>query len=771
MEGLAEPGTICLTAQTAALVGSDAKLRSRGPLPVKGSAEPVPVFVLDGVVPRRRGLARWPGRSPLVGRETEAAVLRSALARVADGTAQIVGVVGEAGVGKSRLCEEFAQECHAQGITVRRAAGLAHAQTVAMLPIVELFRDFFGISDGDDPAVARQKVTDWLLRLDPAFEESVALLCDFLEVPDPDRPLPPLLPEVRHRRLFELLRQASRRRSEHEVAVLLLEDLHWWDQESDNFLAGLVSLYLGTRTLLVCNFRPEYEAAWMRHSWYTRLALAPLSPGATGSLVRSLIGTDPTTADLAAQVGDLTGGNPFHVEEVLRTLVEDGTLEGESGRYRQTHPGSSLRVPASVQATVAARIDRLDPPDKDLLQTAAVIGRDIPRAVLAAVVGREPDDLEAGLNSLCDAEFLMETQAAPAAEYRFWHPLTAEVAYSSLLGERRARLHTAVAEALAEPDSRADEQATLIALHYERAGDRLGAARWEERAANRNIYRDLPQVSARLGRVLELIEGLPEEGEALAIGVRARCTLARTEMRRGRASVMRTSILEEVSRLAEKADDDAILYFVRTSQGTIALLQGDIRACGRAWFDTLPLAERLGDEVLRSTALMLRAIVTTYVGRVGDGIEYARAVEAFAAGDADLGIRSVGTSSLIRSVHWAGENLALAGCLIEARLEAGRAVRWPTTPWRQKPGSGPSPCSGGSVPWPATGRKPCCPCSPRPSPTPRTRATRPPSPSSSKVSRPRNCRPGGPTRPRRSASGGWSTYAPMGLRCLRSPAC
>jgi predicted ATPase len=270
MEAMAEPGKAYLTKATARLVEGWFDVHELGARPVKGSSEPQRIYVLGPPMPSSAD--RRAAAAPLVGRERELAVLEDALAMASEGQFQMVGVVGEAGVGKSRLCDEFARSLTERGITVRRTAGVSHGREVPLLPVLAFQRDYFGITDADDPVAARRKVADRLLALDPGLEGTLPLMCDFLEVPDPDRPVPPMAPEVRMRRIFEAIRRITARRSERETLVLIFEDLHWFDPQSEQFLERLVESYPGSRTLVVANFRPEFSARWMRHSYYPPVA-------------------------------------------------------------------------------------------------------------------------------------------------------------------------------------------------------------------------------------------------------------------------------------------------------------------------------------------------------------------------------------------------------------------------------------------------------------------------------------------------------------------
>ncbi|HEU5448526.1 MAG TPA: AAA family ATPase, partial [Acidimicrobiia bacterium] len=393
---------------------------------MKGVGAPLQVFALGS--PVASSLRRTVGASRLVGRGEELAVLDVAVNMACEGQFQVVGVVGEAGVGKSRLCDEFARSVGERGITVRRAVGVSHGKEVPLLPMLAFQREYFGIGDGDDAPAARQKVTDRLLELDPGLEDTLPLLFDFLEVPDPDRPVPAMAPEVRMRRLFDAVRRITVRRSERETLVLVFEDLHWFDPQSEAFLERLIESYPGSRTLVVTNFRPEFSARWMRHSYYRQLPLSPLPEQAIGELLGGLLGVDLSMAPLVSFILERTGGNPFFVEEVVRGLIEDGTLAGGPGNYRLTRSLHEIRVPPSVQAVLAARIDRLPIEQKALLETASVIGRTFDRVVLSRVKAIPADELDDALSALCGAELLQDAGGDPSREYRYWHPLTQEVA-------------------------------------------------------------------------------------------------------------------------------------------------------------------------------------------------------------------------------------------------------------------------------------------------------------------------------------------------------
>jgi len=665
MESLAEPGQAYLTGHTARLVEGWFRLKALGPLAVKGSRQPVEVFVLDGPAPSTGGnwVARTPGAAQLlVGRARELAVLDDALMAAAEGRAQLVGVVGEAGVGKSRVCEEFARAAASRGMTVRHTTGVSHGQEVPLLPILALLRNYFGITQADVPDYVRKKVAGRLLELDSGLADDLPLLFDFLEVPEPGGAPPATAPEVRMRRIFEVLRRMTQRGSERDVLVLIVEDLHWFDPQSLAFLERLVESYPGTRTMVVTNFRPGFTASWMRHSYYRQLPLGPLADDDVGQLLANLLGTDPSLAPLAGFVLERTGGNPFFVEEIVRALIEDGTLAGGRGPFLLTRPLAEVRLPPSVQAVLAARIDRLAPEHKRTLQTAAVIGRTFPRSVLAEVMG-PAGDLDDTLSALCGAELVQEAGHDPVVEYRFWHPLTQEVAYGSLLAERRGPLHAAVARALtnADPD-RLDERAALIAAHFGHAGAHLEAARWEERAAVWVSRRDMGEALRRWQVVLDRLAAAPETGDGLRLGVRARTQLIRIGARAGLLPEQTRNFYREGKERAERLADGELLTMVEFSRGLELFVRGELGQAWTTFLEAARLAEATGDLTLQ-VITCIPSLVATSVGPISEGLRLADRLEALTAGDPEIGARYLGYSPLVRTLLYRAQLIATAGAV------------------------------------------------------------------------------------------------------------
>ncbi|MCA1844862.1 MAG: AAA family ATPase, partial [Actinobacteria bacterium] len=687
MEALAEPGRAYLTEHTSRLVGGYFRLRDLGGFTVKGARDPVGVSVLEGAGTLRSAydVARSRGLSRLVGRAEEMATLESALARAVAGSGQVVGVVGEPGVGKSRLCGEFVQTCQARGMTLYRAHGVSHARRLPLLPAVEFLRQVFVITDVDSAQSARKKVAGRLLLyelLDPKSEE-LPILFDFLEIPDPARPAPQMAPEARLRRLFTLLRRIILRRSERETVVILLEDLHWFDPASVEFLELLVESYPGTRTLLLTNFRPEFHAAWMRHSYYRQLPLATLDADAVRELLGELLGTHPSLGELSDDIIRRTGGNPFFVEEVVRNLIEEKTLGGGPGAYHLTRPLSDLRVPPTVQSLLSARIDRLAAGDKQVLETAAVIGRTFSEPVLRRVTGLDADELGASVRALEAAEFIQEESLYPVTEYRFWHPLTQEVAYGSLLGERRARLHAAVAGAIAELDpDRAGERAALLAQHWEAAGAPLEAARWHDRAAHRSGFSDMVDARRHWLAVIRLLAGVSPSDETRDLEMGASVRLARIAFRLGGDPSESVAMLERGRALARDRGDQTGLGMATAATGFVVLGHGRIDDSVELMAEAVRLLEAAGD--LEASAVYgLMAYPLSIRGPLGLALRHTDETAERAVAYPEMGERLFGLHWVHYNPFWRAWVLARMGRFDEAiragdeAADAGRASSVP----------------------------------------------------------------------------------------------
>ena len=631
MEQLAAADRVYLTQHTASLVEGYLALADLGEFQVRGASRPLRVHELTGVGAARGRLdvQRGRGFSRFVGRDEELRILESALERAFAGKGQVIGIVGEPGVGKSRLCHEFAERERAKGTPVYHVAGQAHAKSVPLVPVLQFLRSYFEITDQDSERAARERIAGRLLLLDKSFEDDLPLLFEFLAVPDPLRPAPRMDPEARQRQLLGLMKRLTHAQSAREPVVMLVEDLHWLDPASETFLGNRVEAVQGTRSLTVLNFRPEYRAPWMSRSYYRQIALAPLGAEATEALLADLLGSDPSLDGLAELIRERTGGNPFFIEELVLALAEAGSLQGERGAYRLAAAVKEDAVPASVQAVLAARIDRLGAREKAVLQGAAVIGKEFPQPVLERVLDLAPEDLEDALRNLIAGEFIYEQELYPESLYAFKHPLTQEVAYGSQLGERRGTVHAAVARALVEQyPERLEERAALLAQHWEAAGETLEAARWHARAAAWAGNNDPTQALHHWSRVRELADALPESAEATALGLEARISSLTYGWRLGMSQDDAQTVFNEAERTSSEAGDVRSRALLLGSYGSVrGLGDGDLREYARLTRQAIALAEESGDPALYLT-LAANAYAFHCIGEYREAVAiYDRAIE------------------------------------------------------------------------------------------------------------------------------------------------
>jgi tetratricopeptide (TPR) repeat protein len=542
MEQLAAPGSILLSAATLRLVEGLVRVNAQGPVPVKGLTEPVEVFELVGVTALRRRLqaAAVRGLTRFVGRQHELETLRQALERAGAGHGQVVALMGAAGVGKSRLVYEFVHAHHTQGWRVLESASVSYGRATPYFPVIDLLKRYCHLEDGDNTRTRRAKVTGQVLTLDETLQDALPALLALLDTLPADSPFLTLDPPQRRQRTLEALKRVVLRESQVQPLVLVFEDLHWIDSETQALLNNLVESLPTARLLLLVNYRPEYQHGWGSKTYYTQLRLDPLPAASAEAFPQALLGDDPSLAPLKQLLIARTEGNPFFLEESVRTLVETGVLVGEPGAYRLARPLDSLQVPATVQAVLAARIGRLPAEEKRLLQTAAVIGTEVPLPLLQAIAELPEAALQRGLGTLQAAEFLYETQLFPEQAYTFTHALTHEVAYGSLLQERQRALHGNIVVAIERLyQDRVADQVERLAHHA------LRGEVWDKavaycrqaggKATDRSAYQEaVAYLEQALAALPHLPEGRDTREQAIDIRLHLRTVLFPLgELRRG----------------------------------------------------------------------------------------------------------------------------------------------------------------------------------------------------------------------------------------------
>lgn len=669
MEQLAPADGIALSSATQKLVSGFFELRALGPTRVKGVQDPVEVFVLEGLGTHRTRMdtARSRGLSRFVGRGDELGTLHSVLDQALGGAGRVACVVGEPGVGKSRLCIEFVERCRAQGLAVFEAHCPAHGRAIPYLPLLELLRNLFGITEQDKPVDARQKIAGALALLDDAFADDRALVLEFLGVADPSAEALPLEADVRQGKLFAFIRRLIQLRSEAEPIVLLVDDLHWIDPGSDRFLAQIVEAVSATHTFLLVNYRPEYTADWTRKSWVLQLPVAPLGPDALAELIRDWLGNHPSVVDLSALIAERSGGNPFFAEEIVLSMIDAGHLVGSRSAYELVTPIDSVAVPTTVRAVLSARIDRLGEAEKQTLYTAAVIGKDFPKPILESAMGTSSAEFETVLSALIDAELVHERSIYPVAEYAFKHPLTHEVALNAQLSDARRERHAAVARAIeAANEERLDEYAGLLAHHWTEANDKLLAGKWSMRAAHWVGSSDPVAAKRHLMDAREHLSSLPESTERNTLLLDAYPELINMLGKGGGDPAESDEVFSEAMTLAGAVGDrqveghlEAIHAWSKTGQADWA---GALEHGRRA----IEIADAIGD--LPTQLLGRQTVTRALIWRqpLGEAIAVTDDLSAIGAGDQAADIEVLGWRPYLEALSIRAVGLGFIGRPVEA---------------------------------------------------------------------------------------------------------
>jgi class 3 adenylate cyclase/tetratricopeptide (TPR) repeat protein len=626
MEQLADPGQILLSADTLRLVEGYVDVTAVGPVPIRGLPGPIEVFRLRGPSAARTRLQAVAARglTQFVGRQREMDAIAHALAEARLGRGQLMALVGEPGVGKSRLVWEFGQSQKLEGCLTLESRSVSYGRATAYGPVRDLLRGMFGIGERDDRPTIRERVTAKVVTLDRLPEDTIpAVLNLFDALPEASlfRDLDPL---DRRQRTLEVLRRLLLRESEIQPLVLIVEDLHWIDSETQSLVDSLVESLPTARILLLVNYRPEYHHGWASKSCYGQIRVDPLPPENADEFLDAMLGHDPDLDPLKALLIDRTARNPFFLEECIRTLVETHALDGTRGAYRPKAALDAIRVPATVHAVLASRIDRLPPEEKALLQTASAIGKDFSFALLRAITDVPHADLRAGLTDLQTAEFVHESRLFPELEYTFKHTLTHEVTYGSLVQERRKALHARVAQTLEEvasdhPDDRVERLA-----HHALRGEVWAKAvpylrRAGEKMAGQSAYR---QAIGYLEQALGALAHLPETSERRAYAIDLRFDLRNALFALGELDQI-LDHLAEAKRVAEALGDRGRLGWVAAYMTHYFWRIGDHSRAVQSGKQAVAIGQEVGDLGLRTTNVVLGLAYYAMS-------DYAQAIECFA---------------------------------------------------------------------------------------------------------------------------------------------
>jgi class 3 adenylate cyclase/tetratricopeptide (TPR) repeat protein len=614
LQPLVAPGAVVLSAATYRLVRDEVWAAAYGSLKVAETATPVAVYTVQGIIQRRSGVPGHHARdlSQFVGRTRELVTLHERLAYATQGQGQVVGIVGEPGMGKSRLLYEFAQSLTGHAVTYREGHCLAYGSATPYLPVCDLLRQHCGITGADGVEAMTAKVRQAVQEAGVTSEAEPLLLLQLLDTPIETEPVAHLSPQAQRTRTFALLRQMFLHDSQRQPLILAVENGHWLDATSEEWLTTLIERLSGASMLLLVTYRPGYRPPWLEQSIATQVALPRLLPQDSLAVVQSVAQRAPLPEHLAQAIVAKAGGNPFFLEELTWAVVES------------SHRLAAPPIPETIQAVLAARIDRLPSAEKRILQAAAVIGTEVPVPLLQAVTAMPEEDLTGGLRHLQAAEFLYESRLLPELTYTFKHVLTREVAYESLTRVRRQVLHAAAGEALeALYAERRDEVVDCLAYHYASAESPEKAiaylTRFAAKAARTYAHVEAVQALQEALRHAERLSGVQQDRCLLELVLRQALSLAIL----GRYQEIQDLLLGQRQRLERLADTLlAGAYYFRLSINYGAL--GEHTHAAQYAVQAIEAGRRCQDAATLGKAYYALSHAEYMCGQPRSGVEHAR---------------------------------------------------------------------------------------------------------------------------------------------------
>lgn len=626
LEQIAQPGSVIATHQTYQLAEGFVSMRPLGPTRLKGVAEPVQIYEVTGPgdaqtrfqVAASRGLTRF------VGREVELEQLRRVQQLAGQGNGQVAAIVGEAGVGKSRLVREFIHSPNTADWLILESSSPSYGQATPYLPVIQLLRAYFKVNNQDSIPFIQEKVADKISVLDPLLGDAIAPVLDLLDALDENDPFRSIDLVQRRQLTYQAVVRLLLAEARAQPVVAVFEDLHWHDSLSLGLLNELVVAAQDARLLLVVTYRPEFRDEWKNRPYYRLLRLDPLASESLAEFMQALLGSDHSLPALKNFLVERASGNPFFIEEIVRRLVDTGVLEGKRGDYRLTKPLSSIEVPPTVQAVLAARIDALPSAHKHLLQAAAVIGYNVPFALLHAICGLTEENLRGLLDNLQAAEFLYSTQLFPDLQYTFKHAFTHDVSYSGVLHEIRSSIHARVVDAMEKLYAdRLGEHVERLAHHAVRGELKEKAVHYLRQAGAKAAARSAP-ADARVWfeQALGALKRLPENRARMEQAFEV-CLELRPVLRQLGEGPQMLEYLREAEAISERLNDDLkrgrVCAFMTTVLSSLDELDEAVQTGGRA----LEIAHRLGDLRLRILSASYLEQAHYYRGEYEQVIEYA----------------------------------------------------------------------------------------------------------------------------------------------------
>jgi class 3 adenylate cyclase/tetratricopeptide (TPR) repeat protein len=680
LEQMARPGSMLTTADTFQLAEGYIAMRSLGSVSVKGLPNPVQIYEVTGAgeAQTRLQVAVGRGLTRFVGRDAELEHLHRIQQLAGQGHGQVVAIVGEAGVGKSRLVHEFVRSRDTADWLILESSSVSYGRATPYLPVIGLLKNYFKISAHDSTQLIREKVTEKILALDRLLLDVIPAVLDLLDSLDESDPFRSL-DLVRHRQYtYQAVVRLLLRESRAQPVVVVFEDLHWNDSLSLGLLSELFGALQDARLLLVVSYRPaEYKDEWKNRPYYWQVRLDPFASESLTQFLQALLGSDPTLATLTSFLVGRASGNPFFAEEIVRGLVGTGMLEGARGNYRLATPFSGAEIPPTVQAVLAARVDALPPADKHLLQEAAVIGHDVPFALLHAICGLAEDELRDLLDNLQAAEFLYSTRPDPELQYTFKHALTHDVTYSGVLHERRREIHARIVNAMEELYAdRLGEQVERLAYHALQGEQKEKAAHYLRQAGAKAAGRSAVAAARTwFEQSLDVLKSLPESQSAMeqAFEIRLELRPVLRQLGEGRQMLQH---LREAETISERLKDDLrrgrVCAFMTTVLSTFDELREAVVTGNRA----LEIAHRLGDLRLRILSTSFLEQAHYYRGEYEHVVELGTGILAVLPADWVHEYFGMAVPPSIFSRSWLIMSLAELGRFAEAAKYEDEAIQF-----------------------------------------------------------------------------------------------
>ncbi len=686
LQSIARTGSIVASEATRKFCEGYFTLKPLGPTRVKGVSEPVNVYEVTGLGPLRTRLQRSAGRglTKFVGREREMEAMEAAADRARAGRGQIVAAMAEAGTGKSRLFYEFKAK-NQSGWMVLETFSVSHGKASAYFPVIDLLQGYFRIGSEDDARTRREKIGGKVLMLDRALEDTLPYLFGLLGIVDGEDPLSGTDAQVRKRRTLDAIKRIILRESLDQPLMVIFEDLHWIDEETQAFLNLLADSIPNSKILMLVNYRPEYSHQWNSKTYYTQLRLDPLGKESADEMLSALLGDGAELAQLKRVIIDKTEGNPFFMEETVQVLLDEGALVREGSATRLTRPIAELKIPPTVQGILAARIDRLPSDEKDLLQTLAVIGKEFALSLVRAVVSKSDDALTPMLGNLQLGEFIYEQPAIGDVEYSFKHALTQEVAYGSVLTERRKALHRRTAVAIESVyAARLEDRYTELAHHWTQAGEPMRAATWHGRMARRVRLTDLAESRRHWARARALLVPLPWGDERTALLLEAYPELINTLDRLGAEPAESEAVYLEAITVARQVGDRGTEALIEAAYGHLRSSQNDIDGMVEHASVATTLADAEGDLAIKLFARHVLGRGFAWQMRYRESVRTFDESVAIAGGDAAAEIEVLGWKPYIESMAIRGAVLSIMG---RPKEGLGFAEKFPLLLSRSRTGS------------------------------------------------------------------------------------